>query len=93
MDYVIAVGLVAGFITTMGFVPQVVKGYRTGRMDDVSVFMPLVLMVGMGLWLAYGVMLRDIPIVFWNAVSVTLNAGIILMKIRYSRKGDTNITR
>ncbi len=62
-------------------------------MDDVSVFMPLVLMVGMGLWLAYGVMLRDIPIVFWNAVSVTLNAGIILMKIRYSRKGDTNITR
>jgi MtN3 and saliva related transmembrane protein len=86
VDYVTVIGLTAGFITTMGYIPQVVKGYRSKRMDDVSVFMPLVLMIGMGLWLVYGIMLRDVPIVFWNAVSVALNAWIIFMKIRYGRK-------
>lgn len=92
MDYVIIVGLVAGFTTTIGYIPQIIKGYRSGRMDDVSVFMPFVLMVGMGLWLAYGILLQDIPIILWNAVSVSLNAVIILMKFRFSRKDNVPVT-
>ena len=86
-QFVIYIGLLAGFITTLGYVPQVVKGYRSGRMDDVSIFMPVVLMAGMTLWLIYGIMLKDIPIMLWNAVSVILNGAIIAMKLRYGRSG------
>ena len=82
-QFVIYIGLLAGFITTLGYIPQVVKGYRSGRMDDVSIFMPVVLMAGMTLWLIYGIILEDIPIMLWNAVSVILNGVIIVMKLRY----------
>ena len=90
--FVIFIGLLAGFITTLGYVPQVVKGYRSGRMDDVSIFMPVVLMAGMTLWLVYGIALENIPIMFWNAVSVILNGVIIAMKLRCGGKEARPLT-
>jgi MtN3 and saliva related transmembrane protein len=86
MDQFIVIGLVAGLITTLGYVPQVIKGYRSGSMEDVSILMPLVLILGMSLWLVYGIILRDIPIMLWNAVSVILNSGMFILKIRYERR-------
>ena len=86
MDQFIVIGLVAGLITTMGYVPQVIKGYRTGKMEDVSVFMPLVLIAGMGLWLVYGILLGDIPIMLWNAISVILNIFMVSLKLNYDRR-------
>lgn len=82
MDQLTVIGLMAGFITTMGFVPQVIKGYRSGRMDDVSLTMPMVLMLGMGLWLVYGIFLGDLPIILWNGVSIALNAAMVFLKLR-----------
>jgi MtN3 and saliva related transmembrane protein len=86
MDQITVIGLVAGLITTMGYVPQLIKGHRSGRMVDVSLFMPALLTVGMGLWFAYGVFLRDLPIVLWNGVSVALNIALMTMIFRYGRK-------
>jgi len=85
MDTWILLGMVAGLFTTVGFVPQIIKGYRTKRMDDVSLFMPILLSVGMGLWLAYGVVLNDLPIVFWNAAALTFNLIIVAIKMKYKR--------
>ncbi len=97
MDQLTVIGLVAGLITTMGFVPQVVKGYRSGRMEDVSLFMPMVLMLGMGMWLVYGIFLNDLPIILWNAVSIALNAAMVFLKLRSDRKrkkgADPQFTR
>jgi MtN3 and saliva related transmembrane protein len=84
MDDWLALGLVAGLLTTIGFVPQLVKGYRTKRMDDVSLVMPVLLALGMGLWLSYGVMIDSWPIIFWNAVALVLNLGMIILKLKYS---------
>ncbi len=94
MDQLTIVGLMAGFITTLGFVPQVVKGYRSGRMEDVSLFMPMVLMLGMGLWLVYGIFLGDLPIILWNAVSIALNAAMVFLKLRSDlrRRADPPVT-
>lgn len=97
MDQLTVIGLAAGLITTMGFVPQVVKGYRSGSMEDVSLSMPLVLMLGMGLWLVYGLFLNDLPIILWNAVSIALNAVMVFLKLRSDRKrkkgADPHFTR
>lgn len=93
MDQFIVIGLVAGLITTLGYVPQVIKGYRSGSMEDVSLYMPFVLMVGMSLWLVYGIVLGDIPIMLWNAVSVILNAVIILMKLRYDKQKKRGVDK
>jgi len=85
MDISVLLGLTAGFITTMGFVPQVIKGYRTGSMKDVSLTMPILLMVGLFLWLLYGLVLQDLPIILWNAVAMILNGTLVLMKVRSIR--------
>ncbi|MCG7840874.1 MAG: SemiSWEET transporter [Methanomassiliicoccales archaeon] len=80
MDISVLVGLTAGFITTIGFVPQIIKGYRTGSMKDVSLVMPIILMAGMSLWLAYGIILQDLPIILWNSVAIVLNGVIVVLK-------------
>jgi len=85
MDMSVLLGLTAGFITTMGFVPQVIKGYRTGSMKDVSLTMPVLLMVGLSLWLLYGLVIQDLPVILWNAVAMILNGTLVLLKVRSIR--------
>jgi MtN3 and saliva related transmembrane protein len=80
MDITVLVGLTAGFITTIGFVPQIIKGYRTGSMKDVSLTMPIILMAGMSLWLSYGLIIQDLPIILWNSVAIVLNGAIVVLK-------------
>ncbi|MBM4389380.1 MAG: hypothetical protein FJ088_16715, partial [Deltaproteobacteria bacterium] len=69
MDSWLLLGLVAGLFTTVGFVPQMIRAMRTRKMDDVSILMPIVLSIGMILWLVYGLVLQDLAIVLWNAIA------------------------
>lgn len=87
MSEFLSIGLIAGFFTTLGYAPQIVKGYLTGRMDDVSILMPLLLTIGLSLWLIYGLVMDDFPIIFWNAIAVVFNFLIIVMKLHYGKKG------
>jgi MtN3 and saliva related transmembrane protein len=79
-------GLLAGMLTTVGFIPQLVKGYRTKRMDDVSLTMPVLLSMGMALWFCYGVILGDIPIMLWNLIALGLNISVIFLILSYRQK-------
>ena len=47
-------GLFAGVITSIGFIPQLIKGYMTKKLEDVAYFMPIVLAIGMAIWFIYG---------------------------------------
>jgi MtN3 and saliva related transmembrane protein len=85
MEDWMVLGLAAGLLTTVGFVPQLVKGYQTKRMDDVSLVMPMLLSAGMALWLGYGLMIDSFPIIFWNIVALILNLGMIVLKLKLSR--------
>ena len=67
----------------MGFIPQLVKGYRTKKLDDISYFMPLVLAFGMLLWLLYGITQNDHAIIAANSVGIGCNIILILMKKNY----------
>ncbi|OPY34476.1 MAG: PQ loop repeat protein [Methanomassiliicoccales archaeon PtaU1.Bin124] len=81
-----AMGLVAGFLTTVSFIPQLIKGFRTGKMDDVSISMPVLLSLGMGLWMLYGIGVDSIPVIIWNAVGLSLNVIMIGLKVHYGRR-------
>jgi MtN3 and saliva related transmembrane protein len=82
-------GLMAGMLTTVGYIPQIVKGYRTKRMNDVSLTMPVLLSIGMALWFYYGMVLEDLPIMLWNFIAVCLNLVVIFMILRYRQKQPT----
>ncbi len=77
-------GLIAGAITSLGFIPQLFRGFRTKKLDDISYFMPMVLAVGMTLWFIYGYMSNAIAIMAANAFSICCCFILILMKKKYS---------
>ncbi|MES9997603.1 SemiSWEET transporter [Desulfovibrio aminophilus] len=83
--WVEAVGLAAGVLTTLAFLPQVLKTWRTRAVRDLSLPMYLALTVGVFLWLVYG-LLQDSPsIILANGVTFILALSILIMKIRYHR--------
>lgn len=78
-------GFIAGTITTVSFVPQVIRVYRNKSGRDVSAWMMLLLATGTLLWLIYGIMVGGVPIIAANAVTFTLVVLIFILKLYYAR--------
>ena len=76
-------GFLAGALTTVSFVPQVIKAWRTRRCHDLSWGMLITFSVGVVLWLAYGVRLWAMPIIAANAVTLALLIMIGALKVRF----------
>lgn len=76
-------GLVAGVFTTAAVTPQIWKAWKTKEVDDVSTGMYLVLITGLGLWLTYGIITGDIPIIATNGTALLLNLFMLYLIIRY----------
>jgi MtN3 and saliva related transmembrane protein len=83
ITYSTILGLVAAACTTFAFLPQVIKTWRTRSTKDISLGMFLVLVTGIVLWLIYGFLRADIPLVVANGVTLLLVAIILVFKIRY----------
>ena len=81
-------GLAAGAITVSGFIPQIVKGYRTKHLKDLSYMMNALLCLGMGMWLVYGINKRDVAIIAANIAGVTFNIALMAMKYYYSKTSE-----
>jgi MtN3 and saliva related transmembrane protein len=77
------VGHIAGFFTTVAFIPQVLRVFRTRSSGDLSWAWLLVFVTGLGLWLTYGLILRNWPIILSNLVTLSLCFLLIAMKLRY----------
>ena len=88
-DFFTLIGFAAGAITSIGFIPQLIRGYKTKKLDDVSYFMPIVLAVGMTLWLIYGLLRQDIVIIIANGFGISCNLLLLFLKIRYSHAGSS----
>ncbi|HKG89476.1 MAG TPA: SemiSWEET family transporter [Nitrososphaeraceae archaeon] len=85
-DFLIsAIGILASIFALSSTVPQIIKGVKTKKMDDVSVWLILSLIVGLSLWVIYGIGISDVVIVGGNSVGVSLNVVLLFLKFRYSR--------
>ena len=74
-------GYIAGTLTTLAFLPQALKAFRTKSTADMSLVMWLLLSTGVGCWLVYGILLRSGPIIVANAVTLIFSATILLLKL------------
>jgi MtN3 and saliva related transmembrane protein len=83
MDTTNLVGLAAGFLTTVAFVPQVMKVWKSRSARDVSLATFTAFAIGVALWLAYGILKQEPPIIVWNAVTLVLAVAILAMKLRF----------
>jgi MtN3 and saliva related transmembrane protein len=78
------VGIFATFFTLWSTVPQIRKSLRTKKTDDVSKWLIISLIMGLSLWVAYGILKADIVIIGANSIGVSLNIFLLLLKFRYS---------
>jgi MtN3 and saliva related transmembrane protein len=77
------IGFFAGFLTTISFLPQVVKTWKSRSASDLSLVMFSVFSVGVVFWLTYGILIHETPIIFWNLVTLVLVLAILIMKLKF----------
>ena len=77
------VGFFAGFLTTISFLPQVVKTWKTRSASDLSLGMFSVFSVGVLFWLVYGFLIQEPPMIIWNSVTLILVLAIMVMKLEF----------
>lgn len=86
MNFLDLLGLVATCFTTSSFVPQVWRIWKTKDVSAISLPTYVIITVGLALWLAYGLLKSDLPLIVANSVMVVLTAAITVMKLRYTRR-------
>lgn len=77
------IGMVAAFLTTVAYMPQVLRVLKTRDTRAISLGMYSLMTTGIVLWLVYGVMIESWPIIIGNAVTLTLASIILWMKLRF----------
>lgn len=80
------IGSVAGTLTTIAFLPQVLKTYRSRSAKDISLVMFLLFSLGVFLWLLYGLSIQSMPIIISNFITLVLSLSILVMKFWFGRK-------
>ncbi len=83
MDGVTTLGLIAGTLTTIAFIPQIAKARQSRSTGDLSWGMVTIFSTGVLLWLVYGIWIDSLPVILANAVTLLLQGGIIALKIKY----------
>jgi MtN3 and saliva related transmembrane protein len=83
MNTIQLVGLAAGMLTTIAFLPQVMKTWKSRSAKDLSLGMFSLFCVGVALWLAYGFLVRDIPVIAANLLTLMLASTLLFFKLRF----------
>jgi MtN3 and saliva related transmembrane protein len=82
MDFADMIGSLAGVLTTIAFIPQVIRTWKTRSARDISLVTYLLFSCGVLLWLGYGILLHALPIILANGTTLALSTSILALKIR-----------
>ena len=83
------IGIVAGILILSGWVPQIVSGYKTKRLNDVSSYLMILIFAGAALWLVYGIALDYVYIMGVNIAAMVLTMIVLSMKLKYEKATQT----
>ena len=83
MNYIQIIGMVAAVCTTVAFLPQVLKTWRSKSAKDLSLGMFSIFCTGVTLWIIYGILTQDLPIMLANALTLLLSGCLLYFKVVY----------
>ena len=86
MEYVQWVGAASGILTSVSMFPQIIKTYKEKKAGDISLVMIFVLLSGVGGWIYYGFLRKDLPIIITNSFSFVLNLLLLILHWKYEEK-------
>ncbi|MBC7510715.1 MAG: SemiSWEET transporter [Ferruginibacter sp.] len=78
-------GIVAGSITALSMLPQLIKIIKEKKVEDISIWMLIALIIGLVFWTFYGFLKHDIPILVTNSFSLLVNFILIGLRIKYKK--------
>ena len=77
------IGYVAAFFTTFALFPQIVRIWKLKEARDISIFLPFMSSTGSALWLIYGIMIQEMPVIAANAVALVFGLTILFVTLKY----------
>lgn len=77
------VGYIAGTLTTIAYLAQVLRTLKHRSTKDISLSMYLMLCSGIALWLIYGILIHSWPVIIANAITLALSGAVLVLKIRF----------
>ena len=83
MDTIVLIGYIAGALTTISFVPQVVRAWKLKETRDLSLAMLVLFAAGILLWTCYGIWTGSLPIIVANVITFVLILVLLCLKLRY----------
>ena len=84
LDFIIKyIGFFAAFCTTISFLPQAIKVYKSKSTKDISLYMFLIFTIGTFCWLVYGLVISSVPIMLANTITLVLSFFILIYNIKY----------
>jgi len=83
MDTTLLIGYIAGTLTTISFLPQVIRTWKMRETKDFSLAMLLLFATGILLWTVYGIRTESLPVILANVITFLLIIVLLAMKIRY----------
>ncbi|MCX7592658.1 MAG: SemiSWEET transporter [Fischerella sp.] len=86
VDLTTTLGITAGVLTTIAYMPQLIKTWKSKSAHDLSWSMLIILCTGIILWLIYGFSVHDIPIISANIVTLVFASMILVLKIKYTKQ-------
>jgi len=84
MDIKFIIGVAAAILTTLSFVPQVIKAARSKKTTDLSLLMFVLFSAGVFLWMIYGILLKEVPIIVANFLGLTMGLYLVYLKLKHS---------
>ena len=84
LNYIEFFGFSAALLTTIAFLPQLYKTWKTKSADDVSLIMLILFIIGLICWIIYGLKINSLPILVANIITFIFNFSILILKITYS---------
>jgi MtN3 and saliva related transmembrane protein len=86
MDLPDFLGYTAATLSTAAFIPQVWRTFRTKDVSGISLRMYSIFTAGIAVWLAYGIVLREPPMMVANSLSLVLACAVLVMKLKYGKR-------
>jgi MtN3 and saliva related transmembrane protein len=83
MDTILLIGYIAGTLTTISFLPQVIRTWKMQETKDFSLAMLLLFATGILLWTVYGIWTGSLPVILANVITFLLILVLLAMKIKY----------
>jgi len=77
-------GLAAGTITSITFLPQVLQIWKTKSAKDLSLQMLLLLILGVTMWLTYGLLVKDTAIIYTNSMVLVMSLLMLYFKYKFN---------